>query len=80
MTRGLTGNELYTYVYNHFFGVLCKMSVLVAARCIANAVAQICKMLSHPSKCVLIFRRKYIGKGHHVISRVWICSDLCQVR
>ena len=35
------------------FGVL-HMSVLAVARRTVNAVAQICKMLSHPGKCILI--------------------------
>ena len=37
------------------FRALCTMSVLVAAKYAANAVAQDCKVLSRPSKCVLIF-------------------------
>ena len=52
------------------FGVLRMMCVLVAARHAANAVVQLCKMLSHPSKCVLTCGRKYKGKGHYVLSRV----------
>ena len=61
------------------FGVLC-IIVLVAARHTANAVAQKCKMLSRPSKCILIYRFKCKGKGLHLISRVWTHPVLCEVR
>ena len=37
------------------FRALRTMSVLVAAKHAANAVAQDCKVLSRPSKCVIIF-------------------------
>ena len=37
------------------FRALHIMSVFVAAKHTANAVAQDCKVLSHPSKCVLVF-------------------------
>ena len=40
------------------FRALCTMSVLVAAKHSANAVAQNCKVSSRLSKCVLIFGRK----------------------
>ena len=56
------------------------MSILAAAKCTANAVAQKCKVLSHPSKCVLICGCKLQSKGHHVLSRVWTCLFLCRVR
>ena len=56
------------------------MCVLVAARRAANAVAQLCKMLSRPSKCVLTCRCNHKGKGRHVVSRVWNCPILCRVR
>ena len=36
------------------FRVLRTMSVLVAAKLAANALAHDCKVLSRPSKCVLI--------------------------
>ena len=62
------------------FGVLCIMSVLAIARRAANAVGQICKILSRPSKCVLICGCKYKGKGYHVMSRVCTYPVLCQVR
>ena len=52
------------------FGVLHMMSVLAVARRAANAVAQLCKKLSHPSKRILICGRNCKGKGHHVMSRV----------
>ena len=35
------------------FGVLCMMCVLVVARYAANAVVQLCKMVSCLSKCIL---------------------------
>ena len=76
--RGLTGDDC-TYMYNCFFWVLC-IIVLVVAKCAANAVAQICKVLSCPSKCILICGCKYIGKGLHLISRMWTLPVLCQVR
>ena len=53
------------------------MSVLVAAKHAANAVAQNCKVLSRPSKCVLICGCKCQIKGHYVLSRVWTCPFLC---
>ena len=68
MTIGLTGNGC-THV-TIVFGVLHIMSVLAVARCTTNAVAQICKILSHPSKCILICGRRGKGKGHHFMSRV----------
>ena len=52
------------------FGVLCIVYVLVVARCAANAVAQLCKIVSHPSKCILTCGCNYKDKGHHVVSRV----------
>ena len=52
------------------FGVLHMMCVLVAARLTANAVLQLCKMVSHPSKCILTCWCNCKGKGHHMISRV----------
>ena len=56
------------------------MSVLAIARRAGNAVAQICKVLSHPSECVLICGDKCKYKGYHVLNRVWIHPVLCQVR
>ena len=61
------------------FGVL-HIIVLVAAKCATNAVVQIWKMLSYPSKCVLICGRKYKVKGLHLISRVRTYPVLCQVK
>ena len=61
------------------FRVLC-IIVLVAAKCAANAVAQKCKVLSCPSKCILICGCKCKGKGLHLKSRVWTHPVLCQVR
>ena len=58
-------------MYKIFFGVLHIISILAVAKHATNEVAQLCKMLSCPSKCVLICRCKYKGKGHHVMSRVW---------
>ena len=55
------------------------MSVLAVARFAVNAVAQLCKMLSRPSKCILI-GCKCKGKGHDVMSRVWTHPALCRVR
>ena len=46
------------------FRALHIMSVLVAAKHAANAVVQKCKVLSRPSKCVLICGCKYQSKGH----------------
>ena len=57
-----------------------RMIVLVATKCAANAVAQKCKVLSHPSKCILICGCKYQNKAHHVLSRVWTHPLLRQVR
>ena len=62
------------------FRALRIMSVLVAAKCAANAVAQKCKVLSRPSKCVLIFGCKCQSKGHYILSRVWTRPFLCWVR
>ena len=45
------------------FGVLQIMSVLAVARCTANTVVQIYKKLSHPNKCIFIFRCNCKGKG-----------------
>ena len=56
------------------------MSVLSAAGRAANAVAQICKVFSHPSKCILICGHKHKGKGHHFMSRLWTCPVLFWVR
>ena len=53
-----------------FFGVLHMMSVLAIARHAANAVAQICKMLSHPSKCILFCEQKCKGKAFHLVNKV----------
>ena len=41
------------------FRALHTMSVLVAAKSIANAMVQDCKVLSRPGKCVVIFGCKY---------------------
>ena len=60
----------FFFFVHAIFRVWC-IIVLVAARCAANAVAQICKMLSFPSKCILICGCKYEGKGFHLISKVW---------
>ena len=60
-------------------GVL-RMIVLVAAKCAANAVVQIYKVLSHPSKCILICGCKCKGKGLHLISKVGTHPVLCWVR
>ena len=62
------------------FRVLCIMNVLVAAKHAANAVAQKCKVLSRPSKFILICRWKCQSKGHYIINRVWTCPFLRQVR
>ena len=62
------------------FWVLNMICVLVVAGRAVNAVAQLCKMVSHPSKCVLTFRCNCKGQGHHVVSKVWTCPVLCQVR
>ena len=59
--------------------VLC-IVVLVGARCTTNAMAQKCKVLHHPIKCVLICGCKYKVKGHHIMSRVWTFPVLHQVR
>ena len=67
------------HVFTIIFGVLHIMSVLAVARHAANAVAQICKMLSSPSKCVLICGCKCKGKGHYFMSRVWTHPVLCWV-
>ena len=54
--------------------------VLVVARYAANAVAQLCKMVSHSSKFVLTCRHNCKGKGHHIVIRVWTHPVLCWVR
>ena len=54
--------------------------VLVAARCTTNAVVQLCKIVSRPSKYILTCRRNCKGKGHHVVIRVWNFPVLCWVR
>ena len=69
---------MIVHVYTVILGVL-RIVVLVAARCTANAVEQKCKVLSRPSKCVLICGCKCKGMGHHIMSRVWTCPVLCQV-
>ena len=60
-------------------GVL-RIIVLVIAKCTANAVVQICKVLSHPSKYVLICGRKCQSKVYYVLSSVWTCPVLRWVR
>ena len=62
------------------FRALQKMIVLVAAKHTANAVAQKCKVLSCPSKCALICWRKCQSLGHYILTRVWTCPFLCQVK
>ena len=52
------------------FRVLCIMSVLVAAKHAANAVALKCKVFSLASKCILIYGCTCKGKGHHYMGRV----------
>ena len=44
--------QLYVCVQS-IFGVLRMMCVLVAARHAVNAMAQLCKIVSRPSKCIL---------------------------
>ena len=44
--------------------------VLVVAKHIANAVAQKCIVLSHPSKCILICGCECKDKSLHLKSRV----------
>ena len=56
------------------------MCVLVAARCIANAVAQLRKIGSCPSKYILPCWCNCKGKGHHIVIRVWTYPVLYQVR
>ena len=62
------------------FRVLRIVSVLAVAKCTANTVVQKCKVLSHPSECVLICGRKCQSKGHYVPIRVWNCPLLRRVR
>ena len=62
------------------FGVLHMICVLVAARQTVNAVAQLCTVVSRPSKCVLICGCNCKGKGHFVVLRVWTHPVLCRVR
>ena len=62
------------------FRALRTMSVLVAAKHAANVVVQDCKVLSHPSKCILIFGCKYKSKGHYILIRVQNHPFLHQVR
>ena len=52
------------------FGVLHMMYVLFAVGHAANAVVQLCKIVSGPVKCVLMYRSNCKGNGHHVVSRV----------
>ena len=66
------------HVYSHF--MVLHMIILVAAKRAANAVAQKWKVLSCPSKCILICRCKCQSKGHNIISRVWTYLFLYQVR
>ena len=68
------------YVCTVIFRVLCIMSVLAIAKCSANAVVQKCKVLSHPSKCILICECKCQSKGHYVLSRVCTGPFLNRVR
>ena len=56
------------------------MSVLVAVKHVVNAVAQNCKVLSRPSKCVLILGQKYQIYGNYVFTRVCNYPFLHQVR
>ena len=44
--------------------------VLDVARCAANAVVQLYKMVSFPSKCILTCGCNCEGKGHHVVSSI----------
>ena len=70
---------MIVHMYTVVLVILC-IIVLVATKHAANAVVQICKVLSHPSKSVLIFGHKHKGEGLHLISRVWPHPVLCQVR
>ena len=56
------------HVYNCFWD-LHMMCVLVAARHTANIAAQLCKIVSCLSKCVLTCGHNCKGKGHHVVSK-----------
>ena len=67
ITRGLIGNDCM-HVYSHFR--VLHIIVLVAAKHATNAVVQKCKVLSHPSKCVLICGCKCKGKGFYLKIRV----------
>ena len=62
------------------FGVLHIICILVVARHTANAVEQLSKIISHPSKCVLTCGHNGKVMGHHVASRVWTHPVLYQVR
>ena len=79
ITRGLTRDDCM-HVCTIIFWVLRTMSVLAVAKRAANAVVQKCRVLSHPSKCILICRCRCKGKGHHIMYRVWTCPVLCRVR
>ena len=59
-----------------FFGVLHMICVLVVARHTANAVEQLCKMVSRLSKCLLACGCNCKVKGLHVVSRVRTCLVL----
>ena len=52
------------------FGALHMMSVLAVARRTANTVVQLFKILSRPSKCILICGCSHKDKDDHVMSRV----------
>ena len=56
------------------------MSVLVGAKHAANAVARKYKLLSRPSKWVLICGCKCQSKSHYILSRVWTHPFLHWVR
>ena len=51
--------------------------MLVAAKCAANVVAQMCKVLSHPSKCIWICGRKCTGRGLHCTVHMLHMSTMC---
>ena len=62
------------------FGFLHMICVLIDARHTANAVEQLCKMVSHPKKFVLTCGCNCKVKGHNVVSRVWNHPVLCRMR
>ena len=58
----------------------CKQQKSLTIATIGQSQVQKCKVLSRPSKCILICGCKYQSKGHHILSRMCTYLFLCWVR